>query len=470
MTITTAPSADIDTPVTEQQVISKIAWRLMPLIIICYFFAFFDRVNISFAKAALQADLNLSNTAYGFGASLFVVGYVLLEVPSNMLLYRFGARRWIARIMISWGLATAAMIFVRSEWEFYGLRFLIGAMEAGFAPGILFYLTLWFPKSHRGRMTSVFFLATAFSGYRRADFGLILNYMNNVHGLAGWQWLFLAGGLPCVALGLVVLFRFDDSIENAKWLSSQERRLISVQLDRQNDEIGERSAWRSLLMPGVLLLGLIYFLIQVASYGLNFWAPDLIRTAGAGNTTIIGFLTAVPYICGAICMLVVGRLSDASGERPKFVAGLIAAAGLGFFATGFFDKNVLFLVAALAVLGAGVVAAIPTFWTLPPKILAGAGAASGIALINTIGQLGGIVSPTHGWVGQGSDRQHHAGALCHRRSLCALRGPSPDGAPPRADIQGLSKARSWQDGRRFAGHAALRDRTKLPSSDFSSSA
>ena len=328
MTITTAPSADIDTPVTEQQVISKIAWRLMPLIIICYFFAFFDRVNISFAKAALQADLNLSNTAYGFGASLFVVGYVLLEVPSNMLLYRFGARRWIARIMISWGLATAAMIFVRSEWEFYGLRFLIGAMEAGFAPGILFYLTLWFPKSHRGRMTSVFFLATAFSGIIGAPIsGLILNYMNNVHGLAGWQWLFLAGGLPCVALGLVVLFRFDDSIENAKWLSSQERRLISVQLDRQNDEIGERSAWRSLLMPGVLLLGLIYFLIQVASYGLNFWAPDLIRTAGAGNTTIIGFLTAVPYICGAICMLVVGRLSDASGERPKFVAGLIAAAG-----------------------------------------------------------------------------------------------------------------------------------------------
>jgi len=176
MTITAAPSADIDTPVTEQQVISKIAWRMMPLIIICYFFAFFDRVNISFAKAPLQADLNLSNTAYGFGASLFVVGYVLLEVPSNMLLYRFGARRWIARIMISWGLATAAMIFVRSEWEFYALRFLIGAMEAGFAPGILFYLTLWFPKSHRGRMTSVFFLATAFSGIIGAPIsGLILN-------------------------------------------------------------------------------------------------------------------------------------------------------------------------------------------------------------------------------------------------------------------------------------------------------
>ncbi|WLB33157.1 MFS transporter [Bradyrhizobium japonicum] len=228
MTIATAATADLDTGLTEHQVIKKIAWRLMPLIIVCYFFAFFDRVNISFAKAALQTDLGLSNTAYGFGASLFVVGYVLLEVPSNMLLYRFGARRWIARIMISWGLATAAMVFVHSEWQFYALRFVIGAMEAGFAPGILYYLTLWFPKSHRGRMTSVFFLATAFSGIIGAPIsGLILNYLNGLHGLAGWQWLFLAGGIPCVALGFVVLLRFDDGIEQAEWF---ERRRAPVDL------------------------------------------------------------------------------------------------------------------------------------------------------------------------------------------------------------------------------------------------
>jgi MFS family permease len=395
MTDTAAPLVESSgSVITERKVISKIAWRLMPLIIVCYFFAFFDRVNISFAKAALQTDLALSNTAYGFGASLFVVGYVLLEVPSNMLLYRFGARRWIARIMISWGLATAAMIFVRSEWQFYGLRFLIGAMEAGFAPGILYYLTLWFPKSHRGRMTSVFFLATAFSGIIGAPVsGLILGYLNGVFGFAGWQWLFLAGGLPCTALGLVVLFRLDDDITQANWLTPQEHGIISAQLDRQRDEIGEHSQWRALLMPSVLLLGFIYFLIQIGSYGLNFWAPDLIKTAGGGNATTVGFLTAVPYICGAISMLIVGHFSDASGERTKFVAGLIIAAAVGFFAAGLFDKNVPFLVGALAVLGAGVVAAIPTFWTLPPKILVGAGAASGIALINTIGQLGGIVSP-----------------------------------------------------------------------------
>ncbi|UEM08711.1 MFS transporter [Bradyrhizobium barranii subsp. barranii] len=436
MTIATATTADLDTGLTEHQVIKKIAWRLMPLIIVCYFFAFFDRVNISFAKAALQADLGLSNTAYGFGASLFVVGYVLLEVPSNMLLYRFGARRWIARIMISWGLATAAMVFVHSEWQFYALRFVIGAMEAGFAPGILYYLTLWFPKSHRGRMTSVFFLATAFSGIIGAPIsGLILNYLNGLHGLAGWQWLFLAGGIPCVALGFVVLLRFDDGIEHAEWLSDDERRLISVQLDRQKSEIGEHSAWRSLLMPGVLLLGFIYFLIQIASYGLNFWAPDLIKAAGGGSAAAIGFLTAVPYICGAICMIVVGRLSDASGERPKFVAGLVLTAAVGFFASGVFDRNVVTLVGALAILGAGVVAAIPTFWTLPPKILTGGGSERDRAHQHA-GAGRRHRQPGHGWLGQGCDRQHDTRALCHRRHVRALCVAAADGASARPESQG----------------------------------
>lgn len=394
MTVTAASTERIVAPVTEQQVIRKIAWRLMPLIIVCYLFAFFDRVNISFAKIQLQHDLGLSNTAYGLGASLFVVGYVLLEVPSNLLLHRFGARRWIARIMISWGIATATMIFVRSEWQFYALRFTVGAMEAGFAPGILYYLTLWFPTSHRGRITSVFFLATALSGFIGAPVsGLILDHMHGVYGLAGWQWLFLAGGLPCIVLGFVVLMRMDDDIEHATWLSPDERALIVGQLERQNAEIGEQTLARTLLMPGVLLLGLIYFLIQVASYGLNFWAPDLIKTAGAGNPSLVGFLTAIPYVCGAISMVAVGRMSDASGERSRFVAALVLAAGLGFFAAAFFDQNIALLIGALAVLGAGVVAAIPAFWTLPPKLLTGIGAAGGIALINTLGQLGGIVSP-----------------------------------------------------------------------------
>ncbi|MEZ2126932.1 MULTISPECIES: MFS transporter [unclassified Sinorhizobium] len=411
-------SERVEAASTEEDIIRKIAWRLMPLIIICYLFAFFDRINISFAKPELQTDLGLSNTAYGLGAGLFVLGYVLFEVPSNLLLYRFGARRWIARIMISWGFATVAMALIGSEWQFYGIRFLIGAMEAGFAPGILYYLTLWFPKRYRGRITSTFFLATAFSGIIGAPAaGLVVHYMSGVFGLAGWQWLFLLGGLPCVILGIVVFFRLEDRVEDAAWLDTHERALISCQLRRQSEQTGSHSSWRALFSPGVLLLGLIYFLIQIGSYGLNFWAPDLIRTAGSNNTVLTGLLTAVPYICGAVSMVVVGRLSDRSGKRPKFVAVLIIAAAVGFLTAGVFDMNIVMLIGALAILGAGVVAAIPTFWTLPPKILTGVGAAGGIALINTIGQLGGIVSPTlvgaiKDYTGSTTPALYVIGALC----------------------------------------------------------
>jgi MFS family permease len=377
------------------ELIRKVAWRLMPLIMICYLFAFFDRINISFAKFQLQSDLGFSNTAYGLGASLFVVGYVIFEVPSNMLLFKVGARRWIARIMISWGLATAAMVFVHTEWQFYGLRFVIGAMEAGFAPGVLYYLTLWFPASFRGRITSLLFLASAFSGLFGAPLsGLVLGNMDGVFGIRGWHWLFLLGGLPCIVLGLLVLKVLKDRVEDANWLTPQEKLYLSSQIDGQTQQKHHgQSLGEAIRTPGFLTLGLVYFLIQIASYGLNFWAPQLIRSAGTHNPTIIGLLTAIPYICGAVCMVIVGRISDATGERRKFVAGLLLMATVGFFAAGIFDKQTVFLVIALAVMGGGVVASIPAFWALPPKLVTGAGAAGGLALINTLGQLGGIVSP-----------------------------------------------------------------------------
>ena len=197
----------------EARIVRKVAWRIMPLIMICYLFAFFDRINVSFAKFALQTDLGLSDTAYGFGAGLFVVGYVLFEVPSNLMLYKVGARRWIARIMVSWGIATALMVFVQTEWQFYVLRFLIGAMEAGFAPGVLYYLTLWFPTSYRGRITSMLFLASAFAGLFGAPVaGLVLSHMDGLLMLRGWHWLFIVGGIPCVFLGFVVFNVLKDHI------------------------------------------------------------------------------------------------------------------------------------------------------------------------------------------------------------------------------------------------------------------
>ena len=323
-----------------------------------------------------------------------MIGYVLFEVPSTLMLYRVGARRWIARIMISWGLATVGMVFVHTKWQLYGLRFLVGTMEAGFAPGVLYYLTLWFPAAQRGRITSLLFLASAFSGVAGAPAsGFVLGHLDGVLGMRGWHWLFLLSGLPCVLLGLLVLNVLKDRIEDARWLSEAEKRRLGVQLEHQNRGIGGHSLLAAIRTPGFLMLGLIYFLIQVASYGLNFWTPHLIRASGTHNPMTIGLLSAIPYVCGAICMVVVGHLSDASGERRRFVAALLVMGAAGFFAAGFFDRQTVLVVVALAMMGSGVIASIPAFWALPPKLVTGAGAASGIALINTLGQFGGIVSP-----------------------------------------------------------------------------
>ncbi len=391
----TSTGGIVDDVSAEKAIVRKVAWRLMPLIMICYLFAFFDRINISFAKFQLQADLTLSDTAYGLGAGLFVVGYVLFEVPSNMMLYKVGARRWIARIMMSWGIATALMVFVTAEWQFYVLRFVIGAMEAGFAPGVLYYLTLWFPQSYRGRITSTLFLASAFAGLLGAPVsGLVLGHMDGLLDLRGWHWLFLLGGVPCVLLGVLVLGVLKDRVADAPWLTAAEKTLLSSRIARHEANT-HGSLLAAVRLPGFLMLGLIYFLIQVASYGLNFWAPQLIRSAGTESPVAIGLLTAIPYICGAISMVVIGRLSDATGERRLFVCGLVTLGAIGFFSAGIFAQHTTFLIVALALLGTGIIASIPAFWALPPKLLAGAGAgaAGGIALINTLGQFGGIVSP-----------------------------------------------------------------------------
>lgn len=374
----------------------KIVWRVMPLLMICYMFAFFDRTNISFAKFQLQRDLHLSDTAYGLGGTLFVVGYVVFDVPSNLILYKVGARRWLARIMVTWGIATAAIMFVRTDWHFYALRFVVGASEAGFFPGVYYYMTLWFPAHQRGRVTSMLFAASSCAQILGGPIsGLALDHLDGTMGLYGWNWVFLIGGLPCIVLGVVLLFRLEDRVEDARWLTSGEKQLVSGWLTAQNREIRGHSLFGALRSQesGFLLLALIYFLIQVASYGLSFWGPQLIKSTGIQSNTAIGLLSPIAYIFGLITMLAVGRLSDSSGERRKFVAVLIATASVGFFAAGKFAHSPGEMLVALALIGIGVVAGIPAFWALPPKILAGAGAAGGLALINTIGHMGGILSP-----------------------------------------------------------------------------
>jgi MFS family permease len=381
-------------PVDERALMRKVGFRFMPLIMICYFFAFFDRINIGFAKSALQADLGLSNTAYGLGASLFVIGYVIFEVPSNMILFRVGARRWIARIMFTWGLATIGMMFVNETWHFYLLRFIIGSMEAGFAPGVLYFYTIWYPAQIRGRITSAMFVASAFSTIVGAPIaGLIMEHANGLLGLSGWRWMFIFGGVPCLVLAAFVWNRFDDRISDAKWLGPAEKAALTRAVgDVPTNQ--SHSLFGALRAPGFLLLALIYFLIQIASYGLNFWGPDLIRTAmGSIGDTRIGLLTATPFIGGAICMVVFGRHADKTGHRVPYVLACLLIGAVGFIGAGLFAHTPLLLMLSICAIGTGVVASIPMFWTLPARLLAGAGAASGIALISTLGQMGGIVSP-----------------------------------------------------------------------------
>jgi MFS family permease len=383
--------------IDEEKLFSKIKWRIIPLLMICLLFAWFDRINIGFVKFDLQHSFPLSNAAYGLGASLFVCGYILFEVPSNMMLYRVGARRWFARILITWGLASAAMMFVRSETTFYVLRFIIGAAEAGFTPGIFYYLTTWFPASQRGRVYGVLYQAVALSGVLGAPLsGLVLAHFDGLGGLPAWNWVFLSGGIPCVFLGVLVLFRLDDNYEGVKWLSAGEKeclRLALVDHRPQAQELQAGSLRRALCSSGFQVVALVWFLTQIAAFGMNFWIPHIVRDSGFTNRVVIGLITAIPYLSGAVAMLVVGSIADRLGNRRMVFFGCMIATSIGFFAAGLFERNTLSLIVSLALIGAGVLTAYTTFWSLPPKVVTGAAAASGIALINCVGQMGGIVSP-----------------------------------------------------------------------------
>lgn len=383
--------------VNERDLFAKIKWRIIPLLMICLLFSWFDRINIGFVKFDLQQSFPLSNTAYGLGASLFVCGYILFEVPSNLVLYRLGARRWFARILITWGLATAAMMFVRSETEFYILRFIIGAAEAGFTPGIFFYLATWFPAYQRGRVYGTLYQAVALSGVLGAPLsGLILTHFNGFGGLPAWNWVFLLGGIPCVFLGVLVLFRLEDRFDDVRWLSSSEKEHLrqALALHVPEGQAHEASSLRRALRSSAfLMVSLVWFLTQIAAFGMNFWIPHIVRDSGFTNSLTIGSITAIPYLCGAITMLVVGTFADRIGNRRMIFFGCMIMTGIGFFAAGLFERSALSLIVSLALIGAGVLTAYTTFWSLPPKVVTGAAAASGIAVINCVGQLGGIVSP-----------------------------------------------------------------------------
>jgi MFS family permease len=379
---------------TTKAVLRKATWRIVPLFVACFVMSYLDRVNVSFAKLQMQSELGLSEAAYGFGASIFFIGYLLFEVPSNIFLAKVGSRRWIARIMISWGIASATMMFVRSETVFYLLRFLLGVLEAGFVPGVVFCFTHWFPASLRGRINSFFFMSIAVCGLIGGPVsGAIMKYMDGVTGLAGWQWLFLLEGVPSVLLGLLVLAVVDDRIDDAKWLTSKEKDLLKSHL-AQDPKAGEAHSFGAALKePSTYVLSLIYLGLAMGIYGIIFWMPQLVKTAGTTDTFFIGLITMIPYLVALVLIPLIARSSDRMGERRWHLVGCAMAGMGGYIVCGTFGNSLPALLIGLSVAATGIIGSFGLFWVLPARVLSGLAAAAGMALINSIGQIGGVIGP-----------------------------------------------------------------------------
>lgn len=381
-------------PSLEEKTYAKVTWRLIPFLFLCYVVAYLDRVNVGFAKLQMLSDLKFSETVYGLGAGVFFIGYFLFEVPSNIILSKVGPRVWIARIMITWGVISSAMMFVSSVESFYILRFLLGVAEAGFFPGIILYLTYWYPAHRRGRIVALFMTAIAFAGVIGSPLsGWIMKTFAGVNGWAGWQWLFLLEGAPSILVGIWVLFYLDDSVSRAKWLSQDEK--LQIEHDIAADEQGKQHMTLGQVFSNgkVWMLSLIYFSFIMGLYGVSFWLPQLIKSTGVKDVLDIGLLTAIPYSVAAVVMVLMARSSDASGERRWHVAiaALLGAAGLTVSAV--YGSNTVIAMMALSVATAGILSTLPLFWTLPTSYLVGTAAAAGIAMINSIGNLAGFVSP-----------------------------------------------------------------------------
>jgi D-galactonate transporter len=393
-----SPAGYLEIP--EEITYTKLMWRLLPFLFFCYLSAYLDRINVSFAKLQMLQDLGMSDAVYGLGAGIFFVGYLLFEVPSNLILLKVGARRWIARIMVTWGLISAAMMFVTTPTTFYVMRFLLGVAEAGFIPAILLYLTYWFPASRRSKVTALFLTGIPMSGVIGGPLsGWILHSLSGRYGLAGWQWLFVLEGVPTALFGVVAFFYLDDKVTDARWLTGEQKALIERNVGSDTGEYKLHSLRDGLVSPRILLLGAIYFFFTMGLYGVSFWLPSLVKASGVSDPLDIGLLSAVPYAAATLAMILVGHSSDRTGERRWHLAvpGVIGAVALCLSVAWAHDTALAMI--ALTIGTMGVMTTISQFWTLPPAVLGGAAAAAGLALANSIGSISGVVSPyVIGWL------------------------------------------------------------------------
>jgi D-galactonate transporter len=416
-----APTVATSIGDAEAQLYRKVTLRLVPILFAAYVAAYLDRVNVGFAKLQMLHDLGFSETVYGLGAGIFFIGYFVFEVPSNIILHRVGARLWITRVMVSWAVISAAMVFVHSPLVFYVLRFLLGVAEAGLFPGVILYLTYWYPSARRAGIIALFMTGIPIAGVVGGPLsGWILSHLTGVQGLAGWQWMFLIEALPSFVLGGVILMFLDDGIDRAKWLSTEEKSVLRHNVERDAAGSQAHTLRHGFTSPWVWALCGIYFFFIMGLYGVGFWLPTLIKGTGVTDPFIIGLLTVLPYAVAAVGMVVCGRLSDAARERRWHIAvpGVIGVAG--WLASVMVARDAVAAELALTVATTGVLVTLAQFWSLPTAVLTGAAAASGIAVINSVGNLAGFVSPyAIGWI---IDRTHSINPGVYTLAGCLLLG------------------------------------------------
>lgn len=389
-----------DPAVQHAALYRRIVWRLVPFLFLCYLCAYLDRVNVGFAKLQMAQDLAFSETVYGLGAGIFFIGYFLFEVPSNLLLHRIGARRCLARIMILWGLISTAMALVEDERSFYILRFLLGVAEAGFFPGVILYLTYWFPAVLRGRVTALFATAVALSSVVGAPLsGAIMAHFHGRAAMDGWQWLFIMEGLPSVLMGLLALIILDDSPAHAKWLSPAEREVVKRAVEAEQSTVPHHGLLAGFRTPAVWGLAGVYFAFVLGLYGLNFWLPTMVRDLGYTDLMEIGLISAIPFGAAGVVMVLVARSADIRHERRWHMVIPALAGAAGLVASVWLADHPFWAVAALTVGACGVLTAIPQTWSIATALLGGSAAAAGIAIINSVGNLAGFAGPyAIGWL------------------------------------------------------------------------
>lgn len=393
------------TEAEQRAVLSKVTWRLVPLLFFCYIIAYIDRINVSIAKDHLLQPLGVDpatfGRVYGLGAGLFFLGYFLFEVPSNLMLQKVGARTWIARIMITWGLVSMGFMFLNGKSSFYFLRFLLGAAEAGFFPGIVLYFTYWFPAKERGKTLALFALGGVVAGAIGHPISGALLLMDGILEMAGWKWLFFIEAIPAVVMGLVVFFVLPNGPADARWLTSSEKGWLLTKIADESREsaVTKERRFREIFTSGrVWLLCLLYFLVNVAGYGYELWLPSIVKTISGQNQTVVSVLNAIPYVVAGFAMVLVARNSDRTGERRCHVSVSAFFAAVGFACAALLS-NPWLAMAGMCLALAGQKSTLGPFWALATTFLSGTAAAGGIALINSVGNLGGYVGPQLvGWV------------------------------------------------------------------------